>query len=127
MIEMALLAENKETDNKVRWAADVQGTSFKLYIPKWRVPEPWPHLIHVTVSQLEAEKPLRLSREAAEAHPESCSRSIVAHLRKYREQTQTIRYRPEGDEKEWEIGEPYIPTAMTFDEAERLTITVDWK
>ena len=43
------MALDKETDNKVRWTADVDGVTFSLYVPKWRVPEPWPSRIRVTV------------------------------------------------------------------------------
>ena len=127
MVEMALLEETKETDNKVRWDADIEGTRFSLYIPKWRVPEPWPRLIHVTVSADTQERPLSLSSALARQAPESRKQPIVTHLKKFREHTQTIRYQPEGDASAWEIGEPYIPIPMTYGEAERLTITVKWE
>ena len=65
MVEMALLEETKETENKVRWDADIEGTRFSLYIPKWRVPEPWPRLIHVTVSPHTQQRPLSLSPATA--------------------------------------------------------------
>jgi hypothetical protein len=42
MGEVALMDPSKTTDNKLRWQADVEGVNFKLYIPKWRVPRPWP-------------------------------------------------------------------------------------
>jgi len=126
MIEMALLEEAKETDNKVRWDADIDGTRFELYIPKWRVPEPWPRLIRVTIEPHTQQHPRSLSLATASEAPESRKEPIVTHLRKYREQTQTIRYRSEGDPSAWEIGEPYIPIPMTYGEAERLTITVKW-
>jgi len=127
MIEMALLEQSRETDKKVRWDADVDGTRFSLYIPKWRVPEPWPRLIDVTVGPRAQEKPDTLSPTDACHAPESRNKPIVAHLKKYAECTQTIRYRPEGDSEGWEIGEPYIPTPMTFGGAERLTIEVKWQ
>ena len=126
MVEMALLEETKETDNKVRWDADVEGTRFSLYIPKWRVPEPWPLQLHVTVSPHTQQQPLSLSPAAVRKAPESRKKSIVTHLKKFREHTQTIRYHPEGDSSTWEIGEPYIPIPMTYGRAERLTITVKW-
>lgn len=126
MIEMALLEEAKETDNKVRWDADVEGMRFSLYIPKWRVPEPWPRLIHVTVSLYTQQRISLLSQAVASKSPESCNKSIVAHLKKFLEHTQTIRYKPEGDPSDWEIGEPYIPILITHGKAERLTMTVEW-
>ncbi len=126
MIEM-LLSENKETDNKVRWATDIEGVSFKLYIPKWRVPDPWPKRINVSIGKHGARKATKLLKEIAEGHPESREQPIVANLQKFRKQTQTIRYRPDGDESEWEMGEPYIPAAMTMGESDRLTLEVRWK
>lgn len=33
------LAYRKETENKYRWDADIDGVRFELYIPKWRVPD----------------------------------------------------------------------------------------
>lgn len=127
MIEMALLAEVKETDNKVRWDADMDGTRFSLYIPKWRVPEPLPHLVHVTVSPCTRQQSPTLSPAAAHTTPESRKKPIVAHLRKFQKHTPTIRYQPEGEASAWEVGEPYIPTPMTYGETERLTITVQWE
>jgi hypothetical protein len=34
MPEIALMNPSKETDNKLRWWADVEGVPFKLYIPE---------------------------------------------------------------------------------------------
>ena len=52
MIEMHLMP-SKETDRKLRWATYVEEdeTEFKLYIPKWRVPRPWPAVIRVSVRE----------------------------------------------------------------------------
>ena len=127
MIEMARLEESKETPNKVRWDADVDGTAFELYIPKWRVPEPWPRLIDVTISPYTQQPLGKLSQDTARENPRSRAVSIATHLKKFREHTQTVRYQPEGDPLDWEIGEPYLLTPMTFDSAERLTITVKWQ
>jgi len=127
MIEMALLEEAKETDNKIRWDTRIDGTRFSLYIPKWRVPEPLPRLIHVTISPYTQQQSLTLSPAAAHTVPESRKEPIVAHLKRVKEHTQTIRYQPEGDASAWEVGEPYIPTPMTYSEAERLTIMVQWE
>ena len=51
MIELALLKPSKETENKLRWSTHVEqdDTDFQLYIPKWRVPEPWPGRIIVYI------------------------------------------------------------------------------
>ena len=126
MIEMVLLEETKETPNKVRWDAYIEGTRFSLYIPKWRVPEPWPRLIYVTVNPYVQKQVPRVSPALACQAPESCKQSIVTHVKKLENKTQTIKYQPEGDPSDWEIGQPYIPDPLTFGEAERLTITVEW-
>ena len=47
LIEMTRLEAAKETDNKLRWDVDIDDTRFSLYIPKWRVPQPWPSRIWV--------------------------------------------------------------------------------
>jgi len=126
MIEMALLTEAKETDNKVRWDADIDGTRFSLYIPKWRVPEPWPLKIRVTLSPRTQHRPSSLSPEVASQNPKSRLQPISAKLNKFQEHTKTIRYRPDRDASTWEIGEPYVPIPMTFDKAVSLMIDVTW-
>jgi hypothetical protein len=126
MIEMALLKEVKDTENKVRWDAKIDCANFELYIPKWRVPEPWPSLIHVTILPYDREQLLVLSKATAYKFPESRKSPIITHLKRFKEHTKTIRYQPEGDITGWEIGEPYIPIPMTYDGADRLTITVQW-
>jgi hypothetical protein len=45
-----VLEQCGETHNKVKWAARLGDTTFNFYIPKWRVPEPWPDCIAVTIS-----------------------------------------------------------------------------
>ena len=126
MVEMALRTETKTTDHKVRWDTEIEGTRFSLYIPKWRVPEPWPQRIHVTISPYTQQQLCSLLPAIALQAPESRDEPIVSHIKKFREQTQTIRYQPEGESSTWEIGEPYIPTPMTYGGAERLTIIVKW-
>jgi hypothetical protein len=42
----------KETPNKLRWDVLVEGAPFELYIPKWRVPRPWPRRIVVRLSEV---------------------------------------------------------------------------
>ena len=71
---------------------------------------------------------MSLSRIEADQSPEKRQRPIIAHLEYVAPKTETIQYKPdEGDDEDWEIGQPYIPTPMTFDESERLTMTVNWK
>src|SRR5579883_3147894 len=101
MIEMELLEESKETENKVRWDADVEGVRFSIYIPKWRVPEPWPRIIQVAIGpQIETHIP-PLTPSIVLHDPSIRMQPVVIHLRKDREHTRTIRYQPEGDPKTW--------------------------
>lgn len=51
MREIVAMSLLNETDNKLRWEADVDGVSFKLYIPKWRVPKPWPDMVKVVIDE----------------------------------------------------------------------------
>jgi hypothetical protein len=51
MREIALMSPSKETDNRLRWWADVEGVAFKLYVPRWRVPVPWPVRLEVIVDE----------------------------------------------------------------------------
>jgi|SRR6266550_2864190 len=127
MISMTLHEKTKETENKVRWDADVGGTPFELYIPKWRVPEPWPALIRVEVSDHAGYKPSSLSPSVAQNAPDRRNDPIIARVKKFKEHTETIRYQPEGIASDWEIGEPYVPFSMTYGRKEHLTILVHWK
>ncbi|APG27069.1 hypothetical protein A7E78_04000 [Syntrophotalea acetylenivorans] len=125
--EMALLEEFKETDNKVRWDAYIDNINFELYIPKWRVPEPWPRVILVGITPVASQQLSNLPPEVVRKSPRTREEPIVVCLNKLNECSKTIRYRPEGDASKWELGEPYIPIPITFGSAERLIITVDWK
>lgn len=51
MNKILLLKLSKETNRKLRWSTYVgeDNTKFELYIPKWRVPEPWPKCIRVII------------------------------------------------------------------------------
>ena len=126
VLEMDLFQSATETDNKLRWDADVDGTRFSLYIPKWRVPEPWPSRIWVDVFPRRApvEDPANLTADDVRQDPIVRLEPIVATIRKVKLHTKTIRYRPTGDV--WEVGEPYIPYSMTCGECELLRLIVLW-
>lgn len=124
MREIALMNPSKETDNKLRWWADVEGVSFKLYIPKWRVPAPWPVRLEVVVDHEAAspETPIPPPTRLPEFE-----RRIIATLEKVQEHTETVRYRPIGHPDSWEIGEPYVPyTVLQAPPPERLRLEVRW-
>src|SRR5437899_1417182 len=111
MLEMNIFEAAKETTNKLRWDANVDGTTFSLYIPKWRVPDPWPSRIWVNIFPRRAEGADLPNVTQAAIHSDSTLRHepIVATVEKVSELSNTIRYAPTGDQSEWEIGEPYVP------------------
>jgi hypothetical protein len=128
---------SKETKNKIFWETTVEsgdkqgnpGTAeFRLYIHKWRVPEPCPEKIYVRIELCQLhEKPEFLIVEDAEEKPKLKSNPIVAIIHAFKPHTAALRYHPIGDQSEWEIGEPYIPYNLTHNEAEYLKITIAWK
>ena len=123
MIEMSLMSPSKETDNKLRWEADVDGVSFKLYIPKWRVPTPWPKQILVTIKDQEEPTSLRLA-SSKDSDPES---PISAIVRRVAEHSETARFAPLGDQEDWQIGEPYIPYKLLPSESvQTLRLDIAW-
>ena len=128
-VELTLLEVYKETDNKVRWDAPIDDTNFELYIPKWRVPLPWPRRIRVTISPISHDSDFAASRMT----PVQCSDDpslvrtpIDAIIKKNRCHTKTVRYDPVDDSHDWEIGSPYIPYSLTHDEANKLRLSVEW-
>jgi hypothetical protein len=119
MIEMSLMSPSKETENKLRWVADVDGIPFQLYIPKWRVPTQWPNRIRVFISELSDPQSSRSSVVPKDP--------IVVVVERVSEHTQTVRFAPEGDPKEWQVGEPYIPYGLLpTPTSNRLRLEIEW-
>lgn len=129
LLEMTLFDSTKQTEKKLRWDANVEGVGFALYIPKWRVPQPWPSRIWVGVTprRKSCEDPPNLSRQDVEADSTLTHEPLVATVAWREEHTRTIRYTPVGVDSEcWEIGEPYVPIPLTWGGAERLRVIVLW-
>jgi hypothetical protein len=101
MREVTMMNPSKETDNKLRWSADVDGVIFHLYIPKWRVPAPWPVMLEVLVGPLTASP--AMDRSLPRPGSPELERPIVTTMEMVMEHTQTVRYRPIGDPKSWEM------------------------
>ena len=125
-----ILEYAKDSGNKFRWDVMVGDTKFALYIPQWRVPEPRPSKIRVDIVQI-AEDQINSDHVPYEDRDNHAlvSKGIIADvsLDEGVAPTKTIRYCPEGDnDKDWEIGKPYIQDALTYDKAERLQIRVKW-
>lgn len=127
-IEMNLLTSAKETENKLRWDAEVNGVTFSLYIPKWRVPNPWPAKsgVALSVRRVECDDLPNLAARDVKADSTLTLEPIVATIEWVSDKTNTAHYRPIGDKKRWEIGEPYIPFVLLSEKAARLRILVLW-
>jgi len=99
MREITLMDPSKETENKLRWSGDVEGVAFKLYIPKTRVPKPWPRRVHVTVSEQ-----LSQPEEAVASGGGDAEQPIVCVVKKVVEHTETVRYCPSAIQRRgsWE-------------------------
>lgn len=128
LLEMSLFGAAKETDNKLRWDADVEGTTFSLYIPKWRVPSPWPSRIWVSVMPRRGagDDAANLSPEVVQADSSLKHEPIIATVSRHTKHTQTVRFTPLGDPQVWEIGEPYIPYQLIPSDEERMRLVVMW-
>lgn len=119
----------KSTPNKMVWSVDVEGIEFKLYIPKWRVPEPEPRqiLVKIITPDEDIENKLFITKEKIEANPQLRLSKIYSDIIKIEEHSSTIRFDPLGDTRYWEIGSPYIPkTIFGKNKYEQLTIIIDW-
>lgn len=138
----------KATERKFRWDEDIYGTKFELYIPQRHVPEPPPRTISVKIydaalisrarllelgrnpqgDMLVLEKTGLTTEHIREMLPtEGTPNPIVAAVERHEDHTQTVRYRPLGDPKSWEIGEPYVPKSQLGNPyPERLILLVGW-
>jgi len=127
-VEMVFLGAIGDTVNKLRWQTMLGETVFRLYIPKWRVPEPWPQHITVTVEKVPsvAVQLSEVTPEMVQSDPAVRPAAIRVIVDRVARHTRTIRYRPRGEPTGWELGEPYIPFELTGDGADQLLITVDW-
>ena len=107
MDEVELIAA-KETDNKLRWDTDIDGAPFELYVPKWRVPRPWPGRVYVRVFSGKSPDDVLRDTHIRDV-TQTTQRPIVAELQLTSKHQLTVRYTPLGDNQAWQIGEPYIP------------------
>jgi len=126
MIEMALLKPSKETKNKLRWDTWVEDDKayFEFYIPKWRVPEPWPGRIFVGIEPFSGE-PSDFAQSPCDL--DNLDNPIKVLVKLFRKHLPTsIRYRQFGDKRDWQIGEPYIPLRLIPADSHFLIIEVKW-
>jgi hypothetical protein len=121
------------TDNKYRWKTMVGIAPLVIYIPKWRVPDPYPQRIslqffepkdsrypNVTIhdkKEIKAKPWLRLDRINAEVTLTDETHKLV------------VRYDPVlvGNDAR-EIGSPYIPKTLLYKPPQtRLVIIINWE
>ena len=113
----------KQTDKKLRWDAIVGDERFEFYIPKWRVPQPWPTVIVVHIDAAPPDTDDRVPQK-----PTDTTESIEVVVGRPVKHTETAQYKPlRGQQVDWHIGEPYIPCALLPDPLpERLLIRIEW-
>lgn len=122
-----ILEYQKETENKLRWGADVDGTPFELYIPKWRIPDPTPGKVLIR-AQDKIKTTNQFTRDEIEQDPELRNKPIYAEITRITELTKTIRFDPIGDKNNWEIGSPYIPKSiLPSEDTKKLYVVIEWK
>lgn len=130
LLDLRLSVDAKETDNKLRWDTYVaeDDTKFSIYIPKWRVPRPWPSRIYFCVTSRRSDdfEGPNLSPDLIQEDGALSQEPIVATARRYRNHTRTVRFRPLGDPATWEIGEPYIPYSLLEEGVVRVRLIVFW-
>jgi hypothetical protein len=120
-IVLSYMEPSKVTDNKLRWQTDVDGVPFKLYVPKWRVPTPWPRQILVRISSCDG--PVDRTR----GRQDDLLRPIVTVVHRTSDHTGTVRFTPAGDPRDWELGEPYIPYSLLPEPTvKELVVEVEW-
>jgi len=124
MIEMSL-SKSKETENKLRWSVHVEKDKapFHLYIPKRRVPKPWPGRIFVSI------EPFGGDRSDCAQNPydsDNLDNPIEVLVRRVKNHTRTVEYAPVGKIEDWQIGSPYIPDSLIPPNSNLLTIKVEW-
>ncbi|MCG2790900.1 MAG: hypothetical protein L6305_04010 [Actinomycetia bacterium] len=131
-MEERICTYNKETDNKYRWDAMVDNAPLEIYIPKWRVPDPYPQRISVQIFEpADSRCPIVTihSKKEVKEKPGLRLGPITAEVTFTEVKELTVRYDPvlAGNDAR-EIGSPYIPKTLLDDPPQtRLVIVINWK
>ena len=121
-----ILHLDKQTENKVRYQAIFKEAKFNLYIPKWRIPNPWPKktIVHIDETLEELDRHASQTALNGAAPIEGPINAIISNVVLH---TQTVRFDPQGEKADWEIGATYIPSCLLPDPPPlRLLIQVNW-
>lgn len=121
-----VMRPSRKTPNTLRWEAHVEKDKkdFELYIPKWRVPKPWPGRIRVRISPHHGEDLEVPDRNTYTL--ESLREPISALVTPTKDHVNTRQYEPSGDREDWQIGFPYIPYSLIPPGSDLLVIQVEW-
>jgi hypothetical protein len=120
------LDAKKQTVTTLRWDAWVEEDKayFEFYIPKSRVPEPWPSRIFVCIEPFSGD-PSDFAQSPCDL--DNLDNPIKVLVKPFREHLPpTVRYRQLGDKRDWQIGEPYIPFSLIPPDSHFLIIEVKW-
>lgn len=125
MTATVALEPSKETQNMLRWSTHVEedDADFHLYIPKWRVPRPWPGLIKVTIQAYRGDPSDFEESPSHRGRQEGPIRVLVQRVEKH---SRHIQYAPFGDSETWQISRPYIPFSLVVEDSDLLDIEVQW-
>lgn len=127
---MKVCTFKKETDNKYRWDYMEGNAPLEIYIPKWRVPAPYPQRIFVQIFEPEdSHCPIMTphNKKEVDANQRLRFAPVTAEVIYKEDMTLTARYDPvlEGNDAR-EIGSPYIPFALCDSRTKRLVIVIKW-
>jgi hypothetical protein len=124
MIELKLLG-SKETDKKLRWAENKDGTGFALSIPKWRIPEPVPMTLRVDIEECRLKRSTpRFSKRHIQEYPVLKTTPIICLVGVLASKAGNPRYLPAGIEPE--ISGLSIPPGLTDSNTRHLVVVVHW-
>lgn len=126
MTPLLYLNFDKQTLRMVRYRVPLGTVDFCIYVPKWRIPAPWPKKIMVQVESLGSDQRAR-GVLAATARVGSAKSPIYAIMSRVSVHTRTVRFDPETSERDDEIGAIYVPYSLLSDPPpERILMTVKW-
>ena len=122
----------KDTTNWYRWDAkvDEDDTLLEIYLPKWRVPDPYPLRISMEIHEpSEYRRPIvPLNREEALANPRLRRAPITAEVTFTKDRSPKAEYGPVLDDDVREIGDLFIPkTLLAGLTPKRLVIVINWE
>jgi hypothetical protein len=121
----------KDTANWYRWDAKIDDTLLEIYLPKWRVPDPYPLRISMEIYEpSEYRRPIvPLDQEEALANPRLRRAPIVAEVTfTNKDRSPKVEYGPVLNDNVREIGDLFIPkTLLAGLTPKRLVIVIDWE